>query len=1015
MHIKSFTQKDRYGNMTSVEFFEDPGIPSITVIPEYDHPGDPKGTDTVPAWLTPGENVVNAEASRLPGNQEIIDKMNEDGREIQQAQGGPIPTYANEGKFIAAPKPDWLTEDLIYALMLAESSGNADAKNPSSTATGLAQILINTAADPGYKTQPLSPEDRKDPVKAKRFVEQYLSGIQEAYPKFTPEQVITAYHAGPTGMKKYLDGKGKLREESQNYYNRVLGHQKGLSSLRENSGMIPTLTKTGIGYKSIDPSPEEEIAKGNLIPVEEYLGIPKEQAPPPVTPERVQQEKGMTTFMQSLLPSLKVPMYKATGTVSTDDEFAREREEQKRIAQMITASGANVVMPEGDANILNPEEQQEQIQNINTANIAKLFPELDEEDAQASLVIPPQKPALSTFQSADGQTRPVTETPLSQIPSLGLGYDELMAEKRIEQKQERRADALAIAQANQPKTPLSQIPSLGLGDYNPTIAEGKQFDSDVIIPAPTKEQLNKLNLDIEIPKEETPELSPIDQVISDYESMRSRGLSSGKAPLNDPAFLKPWNDLTLEEKEKYLNFVSPDKLGISPLRRSVSIPTAENTTSEDEANKISESVGQVDLSNKGELTPSTKLGTFQSDDGQTRPENTPQQKEALTTIADRADKITPEGEASIQALLNSLKPSEKDKVNKIASNVGGWFKDAFSDLFSGPELARMALLYAGSRVAGYDHNSSLGYSAKQYLKRVDAQNAQFQKDIRDEDYQDFTEASRKEFEKTKDYSVLRKKPEAPAGISGTSGTKYDTYKGTIVQVYTVGEGANKRLVVNDNGTLIPATSSRFEVVQPETHNLAKVTDRFNTALQAKADEINKTRTKEKEPLIDFATQELAQESANFYNATRQLFRMNVNTSQRLRSEILGAQADYLEAMAKGENPSSIEGFYNKRIISLKTGKAISFNDIKNTDAEKFSQVDQSIMTLARNQAVDENKDAGKLYREFWEKAKSDWNKIEDKKSYSKASYTDGYDPFVMWVRDVILEVPEAVALSPDEN
>ena len=50
------------------------------------HPGDPKGTDTVPAWLTPGENVVNAEASRLPGNQEKIDKMNEEGRKIQRVQ-----------------------------------------------------------------------------------------------------------------------------------------------------------------------------------------------------------------------------------------------------------------------------------------------------------------------------------------------------------------------------------------------------------------------------------------------------------------------------------------------------------------------------------------------------------------------------------------------------------------------------------------------------------------------------------------------------------------------------------------------------------------------------------------------------------------------------------------------------------------------------------------------------------------------------------------------------------------
>ena len=108
MHnIKSITQKDRYGNMFSLEMFEDQGVPMIMMIPDMangfngadtdNHPGNPKGTDTVPAWLTPGENVVNAEASRIPGNQEKIDQMNEQGREMQAAQGGPIPTYAATG------------------------------------------------------------------------------------------------------------------------------------------------------------------------------------------------------------------------------------------------------------------------------------------------------------------------------------------------------------------------------------------------------------------------------------------------------------------------------------------------------------------------------------------------------------------------------------------------------------------------------------------------------------------------------------------------------------------------------------------------------------------------------------------------------------------------------------------------------------------------------------------------------------------------------------------------------
>ena len=84
-NVTKFTQKDRYGNMLSVEF----DVPKQMEIP---HPGHPMGTDTVPAWLTPGERVMNAEAERMYGP--ILKSMNDQGRALQAAQGGTIPEYA---------------------------------------------------------------------------------------------------------------------------------------------------------------------------------------------------------------------------------------------------------------------------------------------------------------------------------------------------------------------------------------------------------------------------------------------------------------------------------------------------------------------------------------------------------------------------------------------------------------------------------------------------------------------------------------------------------------------------------------------------------------------------------------------------------------------------------------------------------------------------------------------------------------------------------------------------------
>ena len=87
-NVTKFTQKDRYGNMLSIEF----DVPEQMEIP---HPGHPMGTDTVPAWLTPGERVMNAEAERMYGP--ILEDMNDQGRALQAAQGGTIPEYAEEG------------------------------------------------------------------------------------------------------------------------------------------------------------------------------------------------------------------------------------------------------------------------------------------------------------------------------------------------------------------------------------------------------------------------------------------------------------------------------------------------------------------------------------------------------------------------------------------------------------------------------------------------------------------------------------------------------------------------------------------------------------------------------------------------------------------------------------------------------------------------------------------------------------------------------------------------------
>ena len=154
MKLKSYTKKDRYGNMTSFEFYEGASVdmgdipPMMEGIP--DHPGEPKGTDTVPAWLTPGEFVMNAEATRMFEPQ--IEEMNNAGRAVQAAQGGTIPQYEADGG------PVYLAE-----------GGGGFLDNLLNMFTSSPQEPVDTSkvADPDSPLRTLSNEDLVKAAKAK--------------------------------------------------------------------------------------------------------------------------------------------------------------------------------------------------------------------------------------------------------------------------------------------------------------------------------------------------------------------------------------------------------------------------------------------------------------------------------------------------------------------------------------------------------------------------------------------------------------------------------------------------------------------------------------------------------------------------------------------------------------------------------------------------------------------------------------------------------------------------------
>jgi hypothetical protein len=109
-----------------------------------------------------------------------------------------------------------LDPEIFVRQMVQESGLNPDAVS-SAGAVGIAQIMPDTAKDPGYGIAPIS--DRRDPEASLRFGAQYMRAMLDKYGDYG--KALAAYNAGPGAVDKY--GGIPPFKETQNYVSVILG------------------------------------------------------------------------------------------------------------------------------------------------------------------------------------------------------------------------------------------------------------------------------------------------------------------------------------------------------------------------------------------------------------------------------------------------------------------------------------------------------------------------------------------------------------------------------------------------------------------------------------------------------------------------------------------------------------------------------------------------------------------------------------------------------------------------
>ena len=308
-------------------------------------------------------------------------------------------------------------------------------------------------------------------------------------------------------------------------------------------------------------------------------------------------------------------------------------------------------------------------------------------------------------------------------------------------------------------------------------------------------------------------------------------------------------------------------------------------------------------------------------------------------------------------------------------------------MFNGEELARMALVYAGSRVLGYNHGGSLNYSMKNYMKRVDSNLAMAKKfALTEKARDDFTMDSLKEYAKTGNIDVLVKKSGGTT-MTQTSGSAYLRGIGKV-QKY---KDANGIEYVSIGGKYAPVTAvakylepwdesvqgnkaieSKFSQYAEEAMKIGN--DKFGLGAGTKNKTTYDTRGK-------INTKRIGQEANRAYRDIIRRNSLSVNDTLAMQASISTAIDNYANDVAafkaagsKGVEPKSLDAYITEQVRIPLTGLDVSlFGTTSTSNLNNLDNIIRSEMDIkdTRDPKFQDE------YEESWELNEASWKGLDD--------------------------------------
>ena len=671
MSIKKIMHKDRHGAQVSIEFGEGGaasnlveqflgglGVPAMQDIPR-EHPGDPKGTDTVPAWLTPGEFVMNAEATRMFEPQ--IEEMNNAGRAVQRQQGGSIPEYKSYGGSIPEYHDDggmagsWVNESVLDAVLGVESNGNFNAVSPAGARGGY-QIMPATAANPGYGVTALSPEEVLDPMKSREFARQYLVGLAKQYPDATQQEIFQMYNAG-AGRVNNANAFNPLSQETIDYPGKIEAEMERMAKLAAANGSVDDDYDIPLDYNTV-PVPEEVVTMESL------------RSP---------------TSDEDVLTSLKGAQATAASTPEEEDAFDKILSSGKDVGQWIMdnkvdAALMGLTFVPGVGVVAMAARGLSLANKLNNARKGKVA--LDAITKSQRLInkpvvrLGPKSASLNSVPKLAQKTSPLRQANAGAATlgaaGMGLNSDSVsdFLGDRLDIVNARSTDKMLAYNAGEREKLIAGLESgdlrpdyvkKALADLDKQDAKFKKATANVSIM-----DFNKTKDDLEAKAKRLIDAGYVAEGNALLEQVPPPPTSDGVAPLTP--------------SQAAAGMVAP----VEDRSMTTAQTDAEVDSSQDQADRAAAAAAGV-----AQLQKDITAGTYTS--GSVKKYNT----------TGNPDDLVDKGDQS------------------MLSKVKDFFKEGLGTVLDKGALSEAATLYLGSRALGYDHEGSLNFVTKRYGKGIE--------------------------------------------------------------------------------------------------------------------------------------------------------------------------------------------------------------------------------------------------------------------------------------------------------